>query len=261
MKKLLLTTDDFGMCHAVNEGVVEAMTRGPVTSTNFLAPAPWFHEAVALAKEHGLAVGVHLCLGSDWDRLGWGPLTGNPRLMGPDGRFPQRPESLEETGATEADVYDELAAQVRLVQRAYGQPTHVETHMLGGRWRGGFADRLQAVVVKLAQDFKLAYTYERDRASGRLKHFVDEDCHSGWTRQAFLQKLASWDRPGAYHLCGHAAVASPELEALCSPQHPARAWAAEWRLMDQALYRDPGLKRDIEALGFRLVDVGQALAA
>jgi predicted glycoside hydrolase/deacetylase ChbG (UPF0249 family) len=259
MKKLLLTTDDFGMCHAINEGIVQAMTRGLATSTNFLAPAPWFHEAVDLAREQRLAVGVHLCLGSDWDRLGWGPLTGNGRLMGPDGRFPQRPESLEEAGASDADVYEELAAQVRLVQRCYGQPTHVETHMLGGRWRGGFVDRLQGVVVALARDFKLAYTYERERSTGELKHFLQEDCHSGWSRSQLLQTLASWTEPGCYHLFGHAAVASPELEAMCSPQHPARKWAAELRLMDQALYLDESLRKDIEALGFDLVGVEEAL--
>jgi predicted glycoside hydrolase/deacetylase ChbG (UPF0249 family) len=259
LKKLLLTTDDFGMCHAVNVGVVEAMTKGLAASTNFLAPAPWFHEAVALAKEHRLPVGVHLCLGSDWDRMGWGPLTGNPRLMGGDGRFPQRPESLEQAGATDADVYDELAAQIRLVQRCYGEPTHVETHMLGGAWRGGFADRLQGVVLKVAQDFKLAYTYERERSTNRLRHFADEACHSGWSREAFLQRLAAWTEPGSYHLFGHAAAASPELGALCSPDHPAFKWAAELRLMDQALYLDPRLRKDIENLGFTLVPVKEAL--
>lgn len=260
MKRLLLTTDDFGMCHAVNEGIVLAMTQGIAASTNFLAPAPWFHEAVALAKEHRLAVGVHLCLGSDWDRMGWGPLTANPRLIGPDGRLPQRPEMLEAMGATDSDLYNELAAQVKLVQKLYGQPTHMETHMLGGAWRGGFLDRVQGVLAKVSRDFGLAYTYERDRTTGALKHFVDEDCQSGWGREEFLAKLAVWTKPGVYHLFGHAAVASPELDALCSPTFPARHWAAEVRVKDLALYRDPSLRKDIEKLGFTLVSLKEALA-
>ena len=259
MKKLLLTTDDFGMCHAVNEGIVQAMTLGLATSTNFIAPAPWFSEAVSLAKEHHLPVGVHFCLGSDWDRFGWGPLTGNPRLMGPDGRLPPSPENLEQMGATDEDLYDELVAQVRLVQRVYGEPTHVETHMVGGSWRGGFLNRLQNVFIKVARDFNLAYTYERDPASGRLKHFVDEDCQSGWSRDAFLSKLRSWTAPGSYHLFGHAAVQSPELDALCSPDYPARRWASEYRMKDQALYRDLTLRNDLENLGFSLVGVKDAL--
>lgn len=259
MKKLLLTTDDFGMCHAVNVGIVQAMTQGVAASSNFLAPAPWFYEAVALAKEHQLNIGVHLCLGSDWDRMGWGPITGNPRLTGSDGRFPQRPEHLEQMGATDADLYEELVAQVKLVQKTYGTPSHMETHMLGGAWRGGFIDRVQTVLLKVAADFKLGYTYERDRQSGALRYFNAEACMSGWSRQQLMDELAQWTEPGAYHLFGHAAVASPELEALCSPDFPARRWAAEWRVQDLALYLDPTLRKDVQNLGFKLINVQEAL--
>ena len=87
-KQLLITSDDMGMCHAVNTGIVRAMTEGFVASSNFLAPAPWFHEAVDLALEHKLEMGVHLCLTCDWDRLKWGPITANPRLCVEDGRLP-----------------------------------------------------------------------------------------------------------------------------------------------------------------------------
>ena len=65
MKKLLLTTDDFGMCHAVNAGIVEAMTRGMAASTNFLAPAPWFHEAVALVERVQASAERHAKLALD----------------------------------------------------------------------------------------------------------------------------------------------------------------------------------------------------
>src|SRR6185503_316075 len=116
MKKLLLTTDDFGMCHAINEGIAQALTQGLATSTNFLAPAPWFRDAVELAKQHKLPVGVHLDLTSDWDRLKWGHLTANPRLMTEDGSLPAWHTGLETLGATDEDMYDELKAQVALVR-------------------------------------------------------------------------------------------------------------------------------------------------
>ena len=41
-KRLLLTTDDFGMCHAVNAGTLRAMRSGVAASSNFLVPCPWF---------------------------------------------------------------------------------------------------------------------------------------------------------------------------------------------------------------------------
>lgn len=261
MKNLLLTSDDFGMCHAVNEGITLAMTKGICASTNFLAPTPWFHEAVALAKEHKLEVGVHLCLGSDWDYLRWSPITDNPRLSDGEGRLPPRPEDLEAMGATDADIYDELKAQIKLVQKAYGQPTHLDSHMIGGEWKTPFLSRVQAVIQKLCGEFGLLSTYTRDQATGKLRHFVEEDCQSGWDLAGFEKRLAGWTAPGNYHLFGHAAIDSPELWAMCSPGHPSRVWAGEVRVKDMALYMAPGLRDRIEKLGFTLVKVGQALHA
>jgi predicted glycoside hydrolase/deacetylase ChbG (UPF0249 family) len=260
MKTLLCTTDDLGMCHAVNAGIVQAMTQGWARSSNLIAPAPWFNEAVQLCRERGLAVGVHLCSTCDWDRLGWGPLTGNPRLRTASGQLPATHEGLLESGATDEDLYDELKAQILLVKRAYGEPTHLDCHMAGGHWRGGIYDRLQAVIEQLSRDFRLPFTYARDRASGALTHFKDEACHSGWTREQLLAQLDAWTEPGAYHFFGHAAVDSDELDAICSPQHPSRAWAREYRVSDQALYLDASLVGEFEKRGFKRVDVAEAIA-
>jgi predicted glycoside hydrolase/deacetylase ChbG (UPF0249 family) len=260
-KKLLLTTDDFGMCHAINEGIVQAITQGLPTSTNFLAPAPWFREAAELAKANKLEVGVHLCLTSDWDRLKWGPLTANQRLMTEDGSLPSLHTGLEALGATDQDMYDELKAQIALVRKVYGQPTHVDTHMAGGSWGAGILDRLQRVILKVAAEEGLPYTYEREPGTERLRHFVEEDCQSGWNREQLLDKLRSWTAPGAYHIYGHAALPSPELYALCSLEHPSRVWAEDYRLKDQALYMDKSLRAEIGSLGFQIVGVRDALAA
>ncbi len=255
MKRLLLTTDDFGMCHAVNAGIVEAMTKGLAASTNFLAPAPWFHEAVALAKEHDLAVGVHLCLGSDWDRMGWGPLTGNARLMGSDGRFPQRPE---EPGAYGRD-------RGRCLRRAGGAdplgpaqlwPAHPRGDPHAGR---GLARGVRRPAPKRRREgrprLQTGLHLPARPGDGAPKALRPRGLPQRLERGKPSRKLAAWTEPGVYHLFGHAAVASPELEALCSPGHPAFKWAAELRLMDQALYLDPSLRKDIENLGFTLVDV------
>lgn len=261
MKVLLTTTDDLGMCHAVNMGVVAAMTRGWARSCNFMAPAPWFHEAVALAKEHRLQAGVHLVLACDWDRLKWGPLTSNPRLRCPDGSFPDSHTGLETLGATDEDLYDELKAQIELVKRAYGQPSHLDCHMAGGHWRPGIYSRVQKVILGLSAEYGLPFTYARDPQSGRLRHFKEEDCHSGWTRAQLLAKLDAWTEPGTYHLFGHAAVDSDELGALCSAAHPARAWARDWRVMDQTLYLDPSLPAEFEKRGFKLASLAEAIPA
>lgn len=257
-KRLLSTSDDFGMCHAVNEGVVLAMTRGWCRSGNYLAPAPWFREAVELGRRHRLELGVHLCLTCDWDRLTWGPLTANPRLRTPEGSLPALHTGLEALGATDEDLYDELKAQVALVRRLHGEPTHVETHMIGGHWRGGIVDRVLRVVLALAAQEGLPYTYERG-PDGSLRHFRDEDCQSGLGRGELLARLDAWQEPGTYHLFGHAAVASAELASLCGPSHPSRPWAADYRIKDLELYLDPSLPEALAERGFELVDLRGAL--
>jgi hypothetical protein len=257
-KQLLLTSDDFGMCHSVNAGIVRAMTQGHCASTNFLVPAPWFLEAVALAKQHQLPVGVHLCLTCDWDRLAWGPITPAKSLRTANGHFPSRHEGLEELGASDADMEAELRAQVERVLDLYGRPTHVETHMVGGKPRLGIHRRIHAIVRKLCADYGLAYTYERD-ASGQLLHFVDEACSTQPDPEDAFRILEKWVKPGRYHLFGHAAVDSDELQALCSPQHPSRFWAADARVRDLAFYTDPKVKARIEAMGFELVGIKQVL--
>lgn len=254
-RQLLITSDDMGMCHAVNTGITRAMTEGFVASSNFLAPAPWFAEGVELATEHGLEMGVHLCLTCDWDRLKWGPVTANPRLKNPDGSLPSLHTGLEALGATDDDLYDELKAQVRLVKKLYGEPTHVETHMAGGHWNGGIYDRVQKVVLAVANEFGLAYTYERDPQTKKLRYFNAEECQSGFTPEQVFGILAKWTEPGRYHLFGHAAEDTPELHAICSADHPSRKWAAQVRITDLAFYLDRANIQKINELGFELIKV------
>lgn len=258
-KRLFTTTDDLGMAHAVNEGIFQALRQGWAQASNFIVPAPWFREAVKWGRGAGLDLGVHLCTTSDWDHLTWGPLTGNPRLMTEAGALPARHEGLLESGATDADLYDEMKAQILLVKKLYGEPSHLDCHMAGGQWRGGIYDRLQAVIERLSGEFKLPYTYARDRQSGQLRHFVAEDCQSGWTREQLLAKLDQWTEPGTYHLFGHAAVDSAELDAMCSAEHPSRVWARDVRVMDLKLYFDADLKAEFETRGFKLVNLKEAV--
>lgn len=63
MRALIVNADDFGLSPGVNQGILEAHERGPVTSTTVMANAPWAGEAAAAAEQFpGLAFGVHLTL-------------------------------------------------------------------------------------------------------------------------------------------------------------------------------------------------------
>lgn len=251
-KRLLVTADDFGMCHAVNAGIVRAMREGIVASSNFLVPCPWFSEALTLAKRHALPIGVHLCVTSDWDNLRWGPLTRAPGLCDDLGYFHPGFAPLLER-ATDEEILAEYLAQVERVRRLGFEPTHLDTHMLPASDRSPGALRLKSLVREVSRRTGLRYFYETNDA-GKLVHFDGEVEISGegWTQ--VFERLASLG-DGTYHLIGHAAEPSPELEALCSPDYPARLWAAGVRGLDLAFFTQRDVRTRIESLGFELIRV------
>lgn len=253
-KRLLVTTDDFGMCHAINAGTVRAMREGVVRSSNFLVPCPWFHDALALAQRHHLPIGVHLCVTCEWDRLRWGPLTRGASLTDQQGHFFQSFGPLLEQ-ARDEEVLAEYLAQVTRVRQLGFEPTHLDSHMLPAVDQGAGALRLKALIAEVARQTGLRYLYETDSA-GKLRYFDAEIEISGEPWPKVWERLASLG-DGTYHLIGHAAEPSPELEALCSPDHPARFWAAPARTQDIAFFTSRSTRERLNDLGFEPIGVSE----
>ncbi|HWZ87289.1 MAG TPA: ChbG/HpnK family deacetylase [Polyangiaceae bacterium] len=250
-KRLLVTSDDFGMCHAVNAGIVRAMRHGIVRATNFLVPCPWFSEALSLAREHALPVGVHLCLTCDWDRLKWGPLTRAASLCDAQGHLFQGFEPLL-AQASDADLLRELLAQVERVESLGFSPSHLDSHMLGSDTNDAGALRLKALIAEVARQTGLRYSYDTDE-HGKLRHFDREIGLSGRDVREVWHELEALPARGTYHLIGHAAEPSAELESLCSPEHPSRLWAAAYRSADIAFFTSPIVKARLAELDFELI--------
>lgn len=251
-KYLLITSDDFGMCHAINIGIVRAMSEGAVTSTTFMAPCPWFAEAAWLARKHHLKAGVHLCLTCEWDLFRWGPLTPAPSLRAPDGGFPQGFPALAES-ARDEEILREFDAQIARVRAAGLEPTHIDVHMLSADDDRPGVDRFQEHVR--ATCLKHGLVWIRDRRPGTgLVHLTDQIGSSGLTEAEVWQALKGWSTPGLYHIIAHVAEDMPELAAMCSEGHPARHWASDYRLADLRLLASPATRGLLEKAGFTLVD-------
>ena len=62
MKQLVVTADDFGLTHDVNEAVRRAHRDGILTCASLMMGAPAIDEAVAIAKAERIPVGLHLTL-------------------------------------------------------------------------------------------------------------------------------------------------------------------------------------------------------
>jgi predicted glycoside hydrolase/deacetylase ChbG (UPF0249 family) len=101
---LVVSADDFGASRGVNGGIVDAHTKGVVTSTSLMVTGPAADEAARLSREHpNLSIGLH------WD------------ILGEDER--------------EFDTYDldavrrEFADQIKRFEDLIGRgPTHIDSH-------------------------------------------------------------------------------------------------------------------------------------
>lgn len=255
-KQLLVTSDDFGMCRAVNHGILTAMRSGIVRSSNLMAPCPWFLEACELAKEFQLPVGIHLVLTCEWDRLTWAPLSSAPSLRSPAGTFYPTHESLAER-ATQSDIENEFQAQIRRALAQGISPTHLDLHMLTSRSDSSHARRVQATARKLARELGIPFTYETRADGHSLVHFQEEIQMSPLSSEELWAALESCSAPGTYHLIGHAASKDAELSAMTSHHQGINPWASDYRVRDLAFFTDPMTQRRLAELGFRLISVSE----
>ena len=130
MKRLIINADDFGWSEGVNRGIVEAYRNGIVTSTTVLANGTAFDGAVQLARqERRLGVGVHLNLSDGAPLL---PRWEVPSLVNEQGHFSGGPMKLVARMLAgklrSAEVEAEWDAQIRKVEKAGIQPTHLDGH-------------------------------------------------------------------------------------------------------------------------------------
>jgi hopanoid biosynthesis associated protein HpnK len=130
VRRLIVNADDFGFTAGINRAIVEAHTRGIVTSSTLMAKGQAFQDAVSLAKAlPRLSVGCHIVL------IDGKPVTDAqqlPSLTSPRGTFRDSLKSF----ATRAllghldpdEIEAEVAAQIRKLQSAGLDVSHVDTH-------------------------------------------------------------------------------------------------------------------------------------
>ena len=133
MRRLIVNADDFGFTSGVNRAIVEAHTRGVVTSSTLMATGPAFAQAVQLARTvPQMSIGGHVVL-IDGD-----PVLGTERVSS---ITEQRSDSFRfrdglKTFAMRAlagrldpqQIEAEAIAQIRRIQSAGIVVSHVDSH-------------------------------------------------------------------------------------------------------------------------------------
>ena len=129
MRRLIINADDFGYTSGVNRAIVEAHSRGVVTSSTLMANGRAFAEAAELAGTvPNLSIGCHVVL-TDGDPVL--PAEQLPLLTSAghfrDGMLAFAARAI--TGRLHAnEIADEAAAQIRKLQSAGITVSHVDTH-------------------------------------------------------------------------------------------------------------------------------------
>jgi len=123
---LIINADDFGLCHSVNEAILDVYKAGNLTSATLMVGMPGAEEAAQMAADNpGLGVGLHFTLTEGK------PLTGAPSLTDEGGRFLKRYDLIRRvmTGrARTEEIADEFRAQLRRLRDLGVTPTHVDSH-------------------------------------------------------------------------------------------------------------------------------------
>ncbi|HEX3969304.1 MAG TPA: ChbG/HpnK family deacetylase [Edaphobacter sp.] len=129
--RLIINADDFGLTPGVNRAIAELHHAAALTSATLMATGPAFDDAVATAHANPtLGVGCHIVL---TDGVPVSPPETIPTLLGPD-RKTFRPSLIDFVQAllrgriSTGDIEREAAAQIRKLQCAGIQVTHLDSH-------------------------------------------------------------------------------------------------------------------------------------
>ena len=170
MKYLIPNADDFGYTRDVNEGIVHAHRQGILTATTLMATGAAFDHAVALARENPIAR-CRRASGSG----------------GSEGFPPTVAQLMRQIALRRIRIYDQLAAQVRKVQSAGIQPTHLDTHK-----HTHLLPPVLNAVARIASEFQIPW----------VRRPFDLPLHGGsvpWQRQA-VSKTLGFARAGFHRV-------------------------------------------------------------
>ncbi|HPO07978.1 MAG TPA: polysaccharide deacetylase family protein [bacterium] len=129
---LIIHSDDAGMSYASNQGTIEALEYGLVTSTSIMMPCPWVCGFADYLKQHPETdAGLHLTMTSEYDFYRWMPVAGKPTVPGLADQFGCLWDNNQLTNehATPDEIETEIRAQIDRAITIGIQPTHLDSHM------------------------------------------------------------------------------------------------------------------------------------
>ena len=174
-RKLIITADDYGLCHTVNRAIEECFKVGVVRSTCVMANMPARGDAAYLRKSFpGFSVGIHWNLTQGKSVLEHGRV---PTLVGKNGTF-QTPSQLRQHWLLRrlnvAEIEHELRAQFRQFCALAGRPdfwnTHQNVHVFPGLFDLFVSMGQELGIPAMRSHRRLTVPYQGSSATHNLQH-------------------------------------------------------------------------------------------
>jgi chitin disaccharide deacetylase len=248
-RRLIINADDFGFCESVNKGIVEAHTKGVLTSTTIMANMPAAEQAADLAKNlPALGIGVHLNLTAGK------PLCQDSTvklILDSQGNFALTPGKLALasliTGKVRTAIETELASQIQWLIDKGIKPTHLDSHKHIHAFPSIFP-----IVCRLAKRFSIPairYAYEPKQVSQFPWPVTDNESKKRASLVRTMAKINRWQNPALFR-----------TDALLGVAHVGTINAAFMRAVSlyniastAELMTHPGYAYDLDATRTRLV--------
>ena len=256
---LMINSDDFGLCHAVNEAMIQGYRDGIITSGSLMVPAPWAPEAIRFLKNNPhYAVGIHVTLTNSFDNIRVGPimpLDKVPSLVNAQGCFHETVEAMN-AHADPEHIKLEVRAQIERAFECGLTPSHLDNHMRSLSGNKAADPRFWPILYDAAEHYRLPILNYANHGH-RLDIFDQALCSSDIEKDrkldAVIQELKAL-RPGLHYYLCHLGVPSEELENLSSSYRP---WSQDYRVSDDEVWRHPKVRRVLKDLQINLTHMGQ----
>ncbi len=150
--RVIINADDFGYSHEINIAIQKAIEEKKISSTTIMANAPFYEEAVEIAKKfNGVSYGVHLNI-IEFKPLTNGVVFSKYNLIDNDGCFIEGavfcikdfPEELKRA------IKEEWTAQVLKVRKSGIDISHIDSHQ-----HVHAIPALQSILIELMEELDI----------------------------------------------------------------------------------------------------------
>ena len=214
MKYLIINADDFGFSPQINRGICDAFVNGVVTDTSVLIHSPYAEEALSMASEIKLPVGIHIdfvteyALNHDLNKR---------EALGPEGQL-ARELFMREYHKKINRLYtceeliifrDEIRSQIhRFVDLMGEKPAHLDYH-----FGLHYLPDVMAIYLTVAEEFEIPVRWGKQYAGVNPyryapRVFCDQFHGENATLEGFLKQVEKiWI--GVMEICCHPGYVTP----------------------------------------------------